>query len=227
MGGRRHRIRNAAATLAILALGVVVPLTITKGSRISGGNSTLVMLWAVFGASSLIWFASTDLVVRHFPLRWIGFNPGEASTALQPQVESDPIRVALFAVRSELGACATRIVEAQAASNWWDPDTDPLPAQAWKAHFQALTLIPDDLNAVIDITYQKCDRLNHLSRYYIEERKRATPLAIFKPGPTQLNDHDKERLASALKRITETNRAISEHLAKPSRSRPLVGKKAG
>src|SRR5207248_2705022 len=59
---RRHLVRNAAATVAVVGIGIATPLTITRGNEITGGNATLIALWAVVGASILIWFLSTDLV---------------------------------------------------------------------------------------------------------------------------------------------------------------------
>jgi hypothetical protein len=57
------------------------------------------------------------------------------------------------------------------------------------------------------------DRLNHLARWYLDELRRRMILPPMpKPSPTALNDYDDEQLAAGLKRIGETNRAISAHL---------------
>jgi hypothetical protein len=126
------------------------------------------------------------------------------------------VRVALFAVRSELGACAGRIVRAKDEyARWWDPELDPLPTQKWTAYFADLTRVPDALNTKIDLAYQTCDHLNHLAGWYIAERKRlASPFASLAPkaGPTSVTEYDKEQLAKGLKEINETNKAISAHL---------------
>lgn len=161
-------------------------------------------------------FAALLVTAPHRLLRW-RVERLETQVAELPNTpgttDEEQLRVALFAVRSELGACATRITEAQESLKWWDPDIDPLPASQWEKHFATLTRLPDNLNANIDITYQKCDRLNHLARSYLDELRRRMILpAMPKPSPTALNDYDDEQLAAGLKRIGETNRAISAHL---------------
>jgi hypothetical protein len=172
-------------------------------------------------AALLVIFAALWITAPHRILKAEVESLGERITQLDetppPGTDhSGDVRVALFAVRSELGACATRIVEAQEDERWWDPDSDPLPGHEWAKHFAVLTDIPTQLNADIDITYKSCDRLNHLARWYMEEIKSQSMFLPVKPRPTRLNDHDEEQLAAALKRITETNAAISTHLGEGS-----------
>lgn len=126
-------------------------------------------------------------------------------------------RVALFAVRSELGGCADRIIRARNEyGRWWDAKEDPLPGDKWREHFADLTRIPDELNVSIDLAYKACDSLNHLARYYVRSLERQTHFAVLapQPGPTELNDYDKEQLDAAKKKIDETNAAISDYLNK-------------
>jgi hypothetical protein len=139
---------------------------------VSAVGGVLVALLAIFAA---LWSTAPYRLIR------ARVNNLEAQVAELPSAtgatDEEQIRVALFAVRSELGACATRITDAQEAGQWWDPDIDPLPATQWERHFGTLTRLPDNLNAEIDITYQRCDRLNHLARWYLERATTADDLS--------------------------------------------------
>lgn len=61
-------MRNAAAAAALVLIGITVPLTITKGNRIYGGNYTLVALWAAVATAVLIWALATDVVAKRVRL---------------------------------------------------------------------------------------------------------------------------------------------------------------
>jgi hypothetical protein len=179
---------------------------LTVGAAVGGIVAGLLAIFAV------LWVAAPHRLLR---ARVERLETQVAELPASPGVVGDEeqLRVALFAVRSELGACARRIIEAQEAGKWWDPDTDPLPATQWERYFGVLTGLPDKLNAQIDITYQACDRLNHLTRWYLDElRRRVVFPAMPKPSPTTLNEWDQERLADGRKKIEETNTAISAHL---------------
>lgn len=136
-----------------------------------------------------------------------------------PTVQSGPLRVALFAVRSELAACAIRINEARARKTWWDPDQDPLPAAKWDQHFATLSdaAVPDALNAKMERTYQECDRLNHLIRRRLAqwESNRASGSIVQLPRSFTLNfrQADDQRLHDLRRLIDETNTEISQLLA--------------
>jgi hypothetical protein len=177
---------------------------ITAGAAI---GSIVVALLVVFAA---LWITAPHRLLR---TKVESLEAQIAELPVSAADDEEQLRVALFAVRSELGACATRIIEAEEAQKWWDPDIDPLPAKQWEKHFAVLTRLPDKLNAQIDITYQKCDRLNHLTRWYLDElRRRMIIPTMPKPSPTALNDYDEEQLAAGRKKINETNSAISAHL---------------
>lgn len=57
---RRHRIRNISLGLAAVLVGVTLPLSITKGNQVVGGNATLFGLWGAFAALMVVWVLSTD-----------------------------------------------------------------------------------------------------------------------------------------------------------------------
>jgi hypothetical protein len=184
-----------------------------------GGVVLWTTLWAAVGllvalllVFLTLWVSAPYRILRA-ELAALAARVGEEEAAPSAAGRKEQVRVALYAVRSELGACATRIQEAQEYDKWWDPAVDPLPGTEWAKHFAVLTWIPDSLNTAIDLTYKKCDRLNHLARWYMEEMKAANPFFGFKPPrPTELNDYDKEQLNAGLKEIGKTNRAISAHL---------------
>jgi len=191
-----------------------------------GGVVAWTFLWAVIGivVALLLIFLTLWATTPHRMLRAQVATLAEQVDTLTVQLQeianvgkpeairTEQIRIALYAVRSELGACATRMVEAEQVGKWWDPETDPLPAEQWRRHFEVLTYIPDALNTEIDLTYQKCDRLNHRARGYVEEIKSRTPWFPVKPRPTELLDEDRELIEAARRKITSTNRAISDHL---------------
>jgi hypothetical protein len=122
---RRHRVRNLAATAAVILVGVTLPLTITKGNKIYGGNTTLVALWVAVGVAAIIWLFATDFVVDRSPIAWRGFR-GHRNQAAPSTVEpstpepsrpkwessasyaaSDPPMIS-FELRSKVGAQMAR-----------------------------------------------------------------------------------------------------------------------
>jgi hypothetical protein len=179
---------------------------LTVGAAVGG---IVVGLLAIF---AVLWVTAPHRLLRARVER-LEIQVAELPASSGVVGDEEQVRVALFAVRSELGACATRIIEAEEDEKWWDPDIDPLPATQWDRHFAVLTRLPDKLNAQIDVTYKTCDRLNHLARWYLEELRRKTIFPTMpKPSPTVLNDYDKEKLAEGRKKIDQTNNAISAHL---------------
>lgn len=58
----RHTVRNISFAVSLLLVGVTLPLSITKGNEISGGNATLVALWLLSGMAALVWVLATDTV---------------------------------------------------------------------------------------------------------------------------------------------------------------------
>ncbi len=135
-----------------------------------------------------------------------------ALEAAPPGVNSaDQLRVALMAVRSELGSCGTIISEALTRKRWWMPDSDPLPAAQWDRHFAALSdpSLPTDLHAAIEVAYQRCNRLNHRIGRYIAQHKQTQFLPMVPASIYQLHEGDEEALREALATITKANGAIS------------------
>jgi len=134
---------------------------------------------------------------------------------LQNREEGRPasLRVALIAVRSELGACATIIVEAQTKREWWRPH-DQLPGTKWQEHSIALAdpALPKELLAEIDSAYQTCHRMNQRINGYVTEH-RASQLISLPIGPPvavfRFREGDEEALRDALDKIEVANNGIS------------------
>jgi hypothetical protein len=208
---RRHRIRNASAGVALVLIGITLPLTITKGNRIYGGNVTLAILWTAIGVSAFIWLLATDLVVERSPVTWRGFHKGQGARR-----EADPLRVALYAVREELGTCGTIINEARSSGSrkWWHPAHDPLPGQKWDEYHAELSQAPDALHNKMSRAYQKCNRLNHRIRGYITSYRQSQVLAIpmLPAGVFAFRDDDEAQLDDAIRLILDANFAITGYL---------------
>jgi hypothetical protein len=177
-----------------------------------GGEITLAALWAVTATSGAIWVFSTDAFVEWVPLEWRGFP---RNRALAPAKGTDPLRIALFAVRTELAACGTRIVEALNVQRWWSPTGDPLPAGKWEAHAGDLSdpALPTPLHQKIESAYQHCDRMNHRISRYIEEYRRSQVVPLIIPSSIfAFREGDEQALRDVLKRIETANTGISERV---------------
>jgi hypothetical protein len=132
-----------------------------------------------------------------------------------PAQGPDQLRVALMAVRTELAACGTRIVEALEHKRWWNTERDPLPALTWKEFFPALAdpALPPPLHQEIEGCYQACDRLNHRINRYVDEYRRTQYIVLTVPASVfVLREGDEEALRAVLRRIDKTNTAISRRV---------------
>ncbi len=128
----------------------------------------------------------------------------------------DSLRVGLFAVRTELASCATRITESLEKQRWWNPDVDPLPGGNWNEHFAALSdpRLPSSTHQQIEGAYQKCNRLNHRIRGYIAEYKDShfAPFPSRPAGIYQFRDGDEAEIRECLKKIEVANTAITHRV---------------
>jgi hypothetical protein len=112
----------------------------------------------------------------------------------------EPLRVALMAVRSELAASATIIVEARTEQRWWRPH-DALPATEWREQRLALAdpALPSELHGQIESVYQTCHRLNQRINDYLAEHKERQmfPMIPTPPSVYEFLEGDEAALRAA------------------------------
>jgi hypothetical protein len=184
--------------------GRVALVVITVGAAAAG------LVVALLTALGALWATA--------PVRSLGEDVRALSASvaeLQRREENrpEPLRVALMAVRSELGACATIITEARTKKEWWRPH-DQLPGTQWRDHFAALAdpALSRELHAQINLAYQSCHRLNQRINGYVAAHK-ASQYIPFPVGPPatvfQFREGDEEALRDAIKKIEAANYAIS------------------
>jgi hypothetical protein len=128
------------------------------------------------------------------------------------------LRIALFAVRSELAAAAIRINEAIDRGSWWRAN-DPLPAAEWAAHHAALASpsLPPEEHRLIEFAYQACDRMNHrIDGRLLRWRQNQNPMTVaITPVPDGLfafRDGDLDALRDTRRSIDRANTAISQRV---------------
>jgi len=203
--------RWASRGLVAFLLGLLVTDWFHGSIAIDGARlGLLIVLLTLGGVIALAtWSPFVPYVGRLVPYRVLIVRAGARvpSVALPRSV-----RAALFAVRSELAACGTRIVEALERNEWWNPDNDPLPAIQWHTQLDALSdpALPAKVHEQIEFAYQRCDRLNHRIRRYISKHRESQVIALVIPSSVyRLENGDADELRQALKQIDAANSAIS------------------
>lgn len=111
MFDRRHRFRNASAAIALALCGITIPLTITKGNEISGGNTTLFALWAAVGVAALVWLLATDWFAHWIPLAWRSFpkHRQSARDMVRPETSATESGDPSYVIGSQRDAAQRRV----------------------------------------------------------------------------------------------------------------------
>lgn len=176
---------------------------------ISVGAAAAGLVVALLTAFGALWASAS---VRSLGEDVMALSAAVAELQSREGNRPEPLRVALYAVRSELVACARGITEALERKRWWSPTGDRLPGESFKNHFAALSdpALPTELFGLIEDAYQCCNRLNHRIARYVEEHKRAQLMPMIPASVFALRDGDEERLREGLKKIDAAKTGISD-----------------